>query len=186
MNNKVFTQGAGRLTADVMNRWQKTSNAVENMGTPYAAGGWEGPKVLRVVSSQPMVARGELLDKGDPDADPPVPPTYDEDITLENRWWYEVEETAIKLPTDLDSNRRTSHRNLTAFNSIEMPNTDTEALGIPVAELPEGFELKPIPNNTFVFGWSTSVPGDKNATDYPEYQGYLLMFSATNQFHGEC
>lgn len=185
MNSKVFTQGTGRLTADVLNDWQDTSNTVKNMGTPQASIGWQGPKLVRVMSSTEMNARGPETDPGDPTADPPVPPTYDDDITVPNRWWYEVEELSIKNPTDSEAWKVTSPRVMTAINTEEMANTETVALGITLADLPTGFSLQPIPDGTIALAWTCTTPHVRGET-HAEFQGYVLAFSSTNQFDGTC
>ncbi len=185
MNSKVFTQGTGRLTADVLNDWQETSNTVSNMGAPQAQQGWQGPKLVRVLSSSDMVARGPETSPGDPTEDPPVPPTYGDDITVPNRWWYEVEELSIKNPTDSEAWKVTSPRVMTAINTIEMGNTETQAMGVTLANLPSGFSLQPIADGTILHAWTCVSPFVKGET-HKEFQGYVLAFSATNQFDGEC
>ena len=185
MNNKVFSQGTGRLTADVLNTWQATTNAVSNMAPANVPNGWSGPKLIRITDSTDMNARGPQTDPGDPEADPPVPPTYDADITIPNRWWYDVEEISLKNPADKDSWKVTSPRPMVAINLAEAANTDTQAMGITLADLPSGFSLQPIPDGTVVLAWTCSSPYEKGET-HNEFKGYVLAFTLANQFDGSC
>ncbi len=185
MNNKVFSQGTGRLTADVLNTWQATTNTVDNMAPANQPNGWQGPKLLRVIGSTEMTRRGDVINPGDPEADPPVPPTYADDIEVPNRWWYDVEEISMKNSADSSSWKVRSPREMVAINLAEAANTETEAMGIVLADLPDGFELQHIPDGSIVHGFTCSSPFERGASS-PEFKGYVLAFTLANQFDGSC
>ena len=187
MKPKVFTQGTGRLTADVLNDWQDTSRKVEQMGDPYQPAGWTGPMLCKVEASTPMIRRGDELSPGDPDNDPPIPPAYGPDVEVPNRWLYDL--VQINMGSPVDSTQWTAGPGGTAgdfaINLAETANSDTHAMGVDLDNLPEGFELQPVADGTLVWAYFTTAPFERGST-YAEHQGFIAAFESTNQFDGEC
>ena len=162
MNPTKFTQGQGRLSADILNQFQDTSRQVEQMYNPFAGPTWDGPHLMKVVESEAMQT------------------TADPAVDIPNRWLYALIAIGIEDIRDPDTwtnDTSLSTEGLFAINMVEAPNTATDALGVPIDELPEGFELQPIPDKTLVWAYFSIEVGDP---------GFLCVFSATNQFHGEC
>tara|TARA_R110002126_G_scaffold289769_1_gene445450 strand:+ start:3699 stop:4088 length:390 start_codon:yes stop_codon:yes gene_type:complete len=66
-----------------------------------------------------------------------------------------------------------------AFNLWELNNDETTQYGITVANLPGGFELKPVPVGAYVMAYNTNSKTDP--------QGFTLtVFTYPNQFDGDC
>lgn len=156
---KKFSQGMGRLTPDVMNNWQDTARAVEQMSTPFSKNAWEGPYLMTVMGST------EMLDEND--------------VIIPNRWRYDLNEVSIDDVTDTDSwsrqNRTTDGEY--AINLFEANNTASTVMNVDVANLPSGFSLQPVDTGAYVWAFF-------NVSSAPE--GFVCIFTYTNQFDGSC
>ena len=181
-----FTTGTGRLSADMLNGWQETSNTVNQMALTYQSPGWEGPVLMKVLNSVDMMKRGPETDPGTPGtpgADPPysdyVAPTYGPDVAAVNRWQYDLQEVSIDVITNPETwgtmTRATDGDY--AINLTEVPNSDTHCMGVDLANLPAGFELQPIPDGAIVWAYFNILAEDP---------GFMCVFSSTNQFDGVC
>lgn len=110
-------------------------------------GSFVGPVLLRVVSSVEQ---------------------EDDNSNLQNRWDYKVnfgnwnDETTLQSIDDFD-----------AQNVWEKNNDHTVAMGISTSTLPGSYELKPCPNETFVFGYFSPVQ-------------VQWFFCWPSQFDGSC
>lgn len=154
MKPTVFTAGVGRLSADILNDFQQTSNQVDQMYQPFQGPTWSGPHLMRVKLSEEM---------------PDVP----------NRWLYDLVGIQINDITDPTTwyEQDFETDGPYAINMVEAPNSDTVALGVTLSSLPQGFNLKPIPDKTLVWAYFTPDSGQP---------GFQCVFSATNQFDGTC
>jgi len=66
-----------------------------------------------------------------------------------------------------------------ALNLWELNNDNVTQYGVTVAGLPGDFELKPVPDGSFVMAWTS--------TSKPDTQGFkLVVFQYPNQFDGDC
>ncbi|MCP4813898.1 MAG: hypothetical protein GY888_15435 [Planctomycetaceae bacterium] len=161
MKPAKFTQGMGRLTADILNNYQDVSRAVEQAYEPFQGPTWAGPYLMKVKLSEAM----QTTD------DPPV--------DIPNRWLYDLvgmQVEDIRVPsTWYEQDFETDGPY--AINMVEAPNTDTVALGVTRSSLPTGFSLQPIPDGTLVWAYFTPDVGQP---------GFQCVFSATNQFDGTC
>jgi len=174
MKPTVFTQGQGRLTADILNSFQQSTNQVDQMYEPFKGPTWSGPHLMRVKLSEQMQT---LEVVADPDADPPV--TGEPPVDIPNRWLYDLVGMQVEDIRDPSTwyEQDFETDGPYAINMVEAPNTDTIALGVTLSSLPTGFSLQPIPDGTLVWAYFTPDSGEP---------GFQCVFSATNQFDGDC
>ena len=161
MKPTVFSSGSGRLTADILNSYQRATNEVDQLYNPFEKPAYAGPYLMQVTASEQM----QTTD------DPPV--------DIPNRWLYSlvsIQINDIRDPSTWDTQSLTTD-GAYAMNMVEAPNTDTKAMGIEIDSLPEGWALQPIPEDTLVWAYFTPESGDP---------GFQCVFSASNQFDGEC
>ncbi len=161
MKPTVFTAGVGRLSADILNSFQSTTNQVDQMYAPFQGPTWSGPHLMKVKLSEQM----QTTD------DPPV--------DIPNRWLYDLVGMQVEDIRDPSTwyEQDFETDGPYAINMIEAPNTDTIALGVAISSLPSGFSLQPIPDDTLVWAYFTPDTGQP---------GFQCVWSATNQFDGGC
>ena len=157
----TFRSGMGALTADVLNALVDSQEAtkIEPWQNPEQPNSWTGPTVCRVVSSTAIT--GNI-----------------------NRWLYELETvsftdyvTASHVTNTWTTSSGSEPANR-AVNLAEFCNTSTNIQGQPVSNLPTGFALAPIANDTFVMAWKAPAPGSV-ATG-------VIVFSLQNVIQGTC
>jgi len=174
MKPTVFTSGVGRLSADILNSFQSTTNQVDQMYGQFQAPTWSGPHLMRVKLSEQMQT---LEVVADPDADPPI--AGEQPVDIPNRWLYDLVGMQVEDIRDPSTwyEQDFETDGPYAINMVEAPNTDTTVLGVPVSNLPDGFSLQPIADGTLVWAYFTPDTGQP---------GFQCVFSATNQFDGTC
>ena len=128
---------------------------------------WKGPYCCVVTSSEEY----------EPVTPPsPAPSTY-------NRWIYQLEPVTWNLTENYLDPPASGDRPFQfekALNMAELKNTGTEIMGIPANQIPSGFSLAAIPDDTVVMAWVSAAVEDENGI------GHLCLFYAMNQFTGSC
>lgn len=164
MERKRFSTGTGRLTPEILNHWNAAADQVFNPGSPWEEIAWHGPVLAQVVDSTAM---GE--------ANP-------------NRWFYDLQPVDFKTLEDMDQlvtislgSTEGNH----AINLAECSNTATTALGVTLDNLPEGFSLQPIPDDSLVWAYYRPFAFVTDSDDVNE-QGFVAAFTQTNHFDGAC
>ena len=126
-------------------------------------GVWYGPIMCRVESATRVYPGGidDGIDRG--------------------KWVYALTSMAWAEEFPFPSAAQTDPGYVTesALNLWELNNDETTQYGIAVADLPSGFELKPVPVGAFVMAYNTNSK--------PDPQGFTLtIFTYPNQFDGDC
>ena len=127
-------------------------------------GVWYGPIMCRVESATLVY----------PDAEVP-------DGVFRGKWVYALKSMkwGTEYPFPSESQPEPGYSTESAFNLWELNNDAAIQYGVTIANLPDGFELKPVPVGAFVMAW--------NSTSKPDLQGFTLtLFTYPNQFDGSC
>lgn len=157
-----FQKGTGALTAEVLNA---TMDAVRTVNaqvfTPLdQSSAWRGPFLFQVQDNEALG-------------------------TSTTRWKYKLRQVYMDEngdPAHASGMMTTKGRDgsfFNAWNAAEFCNTATHVQGIPLADLPGTFELKPITDDTLVWGW---VSGGMGKLD----TGMMVIFSMQNVIAGAC
>lgn len=129
---------------------------------------WKGPYCCMVKSSEDY----------EPVTPPsPAPATY-------HRWVYKLEPMRWNPGDNYLSPAGTANSDaqlfLGALNLAELRNTGTEIMGISTSQIPSGFSLEAVPDETIVMAWLAPAVEDENGIKN------LCVFYAMNQYSGTC
>ena len=133
---------------------------------PFSRGKFVGPVPCKVTAVSVIA--------GPDPADPDFPPR----TTI---WRYTVQPIVWKTTDYVGSTDTYTEQEFYAINLDELGNTETEAMGVIIADLPGDFELKPVPTGRVVLVWMS--PGGGVDTNEIET---LAVFQWPNQFDGTC
>jgi len=127
------------------------------------SGTWTGPIFCRVESSAEVYPGGVV------------------DTLKRGKWVYSIKAidwgSEYAFPAGIRTN--SGFESSTALNLWELSNDETTQYGVTVADLPGDFELKPVPNGSFVMAYV--APAKKDDQDFR-----LCIFQYPNQFDGDC
>ena len=119
MTSKRFRTGSGRLDADNLNRFMRTSAAVDRLPTPGQEfrPRWYGPLVCKITAKT---------------------------TTSSGQWRYTVEEVRFSSPETF-ATMTGGFESDRVVNLAERDNTTTSHTGIDPAALPGSYDLEPAP-----------------------------------------
>tara|TARA_R110001632_G_scaffold220323_2_gene350279 strand:+ start:593 stop:1165 length:573 start_codon:yes stop_codon:yes gene_type:complete len=189
MIQKVFSHGAGRLDAAMLNDMNRAVAQTNSQPEAFGAPAWSGP-YMAIINPPSGIPAQELQWRDDPDNLKPIKWGYDfvvvspnqavrTDINNDTTYLYKSNSLNY-LSTGMEADAAT------ALNLCELNNNSTSAMGVSYNNLPDGIELQPVPAETHVMLWLCPMEYVAGDTTTPGNQGWVAYFTYPNQFDGDC
>ncbi len=187
MERKQFTNGSGRLDAQTINMMAQAGYAHAQQASIIPQEKLDGPymALINPPSGDDKVELAWL----DAEKTKPIKWAYDWIILSPEYTLANTDETLAEANSSCYmSTGITGGSQPSALNLCELNNSADSLMGVDPDNLPEGFELQPVPASTHAMVWLYATPYDSETQDpiIPGDKGVVAYFSYPNQFDGGC
>jgi len=185
MERKYFSKGTGRLDAQTLNDMNRAAWEVNQAPAPQNLPTWQGP-YMAVVNLQSGIDPQELAFKDDPTNLIPIKWGYTfvvvAPVTSEDTGGLKLQDANSPCYETMGPHSTDA----VALNLVELNNSATSLMGVDPANLPDGYALQPVPQDTHVMLWLAQIAYVEGDTTLPGNQGWVAYFTYPNQFDGVC
>ena len=183
MERKRFTSGTGRLDAQTLNLMAQAGYAYADQISSVPIPALDGP-YLAIINPPSGTPKQELAFLAD--GVTPIKWAYDY-VVVSPEWSERNGEYLWEANSDSWKTQGTGAGSVpSALNLCEINNTTTSLMGVDVSNIPDGYQLQPVPGTTHVMLWIASTPRKTGDVSAIGGEGSVAFFTYPNQFDGSC